>query len=143
MLKATFIRMVEAEYKDIVKEAQSLKNEEEQFVLERPYFLCKLVEKFKKWLLMAMRTVNVEDGAEGISPEQALVETVTESEGEGMQVQHHEIEEVLTLFDRDDFISLFSESARESIERAGRIKITKCTFRECYPFCKNFFEDSN
>ncbi|AKA49442.1 hypothetical protein IX51_10425 [uncultured archaeon] len=138
---STFINLVESEYDNIVREAKSLKENNEQFMFERPTFLCDLVQKYRTWLIMSMRAVDIHNDEGKVSPEDVLIHSaILKAEGGSGTLLHPKVAMILSLFDREDFVSIFSESDKDSVEEAADTRIALCRFSECFPFCSNFSE---
>lgn len=139
---SNFIRLVEEEYDKVVVKSRDLMMSKTPHMLEKPEYICDQVQKFRSWLIMAMRTLDVWDDFGRITPEDAIVHAATSySSNVPDKPMHPKMVSMISLFDRDDFMGIFNNGHRDRLENFTGSKITSCRFRECYPFCPNFFKD--
>lgn len=137
-----FIQLVEEEFDRIVSTSRDLKRENNPGLLEKPVYICEQVQKFRSWFLMSLRTIDVWNENGRMSPEDAIYHAVTAfSTNVPKQPRHPKIVSMINMFDSRDLTGIFTEEQKENIEKAMGISFSTCRFKECFPFCPNFFSD--
>lgn len=137
-----FIKLVEEEYDKIVLQSRQLKEENTPALLEKPVYICEQVQKFRNWFFMAIRTIDVWNDSGRVTPEEAIYHAATSfSPRFPKQPTHPKIVSMINMFDSKDLMGIFTDEQKEIIEKSMGIDVSTCKFKECFPFCPNFFRD--
>lgn len=137
MFAETFIKLVEEEYLNVLENSIRLKDEMGFSFSGKPEFICERVQKFRTWLIMAMRCADLVSGPVGVKPEEVLINAAsTTSEGSNRKPLHPNLVEALTLFDRTQFEGIFGERQRLLFEQNVGLKVSDCMFKPCYDHCQ-------
>lgn len=119
MESGAFIYIVENEYKSVVADAKDANGIPDWYGGSEPLSKDNIVAKFKNWLIMALRTVDVRSGDVPIFPEDAIVRAAgMSSETPPFKPMHPNVLEAISLFSTDELDSIFGASRRRELEKA-------------------------
>ncbi len=137
MYSVTFIRLIENEYLDLLRECSSLKKEKGFELFDKPLYICERVQKFRNWMIMAIRSSEVTRDGEPLRPEDVIVEAaITKTSSTPSEPVHPNLISALTLFEKTDLDGIIGEKRRLMLEQAMGQKIDKCKFEICFSHCE-------
>lgn len=137
MYAETFVKLVEEEYSKVVKETESLKLKYGFELEEKPTYICDVVQKFRSWLTIAIRTADLVHNGARITPEDAVTHAAVSSPDEETgRALHPVLREALSLFDREQLDAMFGETRRLVLEQRTKVKFNECQYKLCYSHCQ-------
>lgn len=137
MYSETLIKLIEDEYQELLGQCSVLKEENGFNMLEKPYYICEKVQRFRSWIKMAIRSSEVVSEGIPIKPEDAIIRAaISMSQSSPREPVHQDLINSLLLFDRRDLDGIIGEERRQSLEKATGINIENCSFELCQEQCE-------
>lgn len=137
MYAVTFIRLIENEYLELFKECSNLKEEIGFDLFEKPTYICDKVQKFRNWLIMAIRSSEVVKNGTPMKPEDVLIEAATAKHSSTSSGPiHQNLINSLTLFNKTDLDGIMGEKRRLELEQAIGYQLDKCKYEVCSSHCE-------
>ncbi|AKA47943.1 hypothetical protein IX51_01270 [uncultured archaeon] len=137
MYSAAFVKLVEEEYMNVLRESNSLKNQYGFTKGHFPEYICSGVQKFRNWLTMALRTADIIIDDVSVSPEDVLVHAaISRSFAQPYELRHPKLISALSLFSKDDFEAIFGVARKSMFERGTDVDVSVCQFRVCFEHCE-------
>lgn len=133
----TFIRIIEDEYSNVVKESESLKLKNGFTFNEKPTYICNLVQRFRNWVIFAIRSVDLQHQGSGIAPEDAVIHAaVTHFEENSEHPVHPSLREALSVFNKEQLDAIFGETRRLILEQKTKLNFDECSYKVCHSHCQ-------
>lgn len=137
MYTSTFIKLVEDQYMNLLRESIDLRETRRFRKGELPDFICSRVQKFRNWLNYLVRTTELNaDGLSLNSGDFLVYSANRKTLTEPYKPLHPKLISALSVFAREDFDSIFGKAKRELYERTTGIDLSCCNFRICYEHCQ-------
>lgn len=109
---------------------------------ERPFYICREVQKFRNWLAYAIRSVDLTVNGEKVSAEDAIIFAASSRSDVGpFKLLHPKLVNALSLFVRGDFDAIFGPSKLETFEKSTNTVVSTCQFDVCYFHCANSVQE--
>lgn len=137
MYGSAFVKLVEDEYKSLLRNSNYIKAVEPFRTGELPEHICSEVQRFRNWLTLAVRTTEVSVGGREVDAADILIHAASSTKpGNSDELIHNELKNALTLFKKDDFEAIFGNAGRTKFESRAKVTVSECQFAVCHEHCQ-------